>query len=50
MGWSELIITERYLRAENIGKEWHYNLPEAVFLERLGNTFKNYCSYVERQK
>lgn len=35
VGWSELKITEKYCRAEDIGKEWHYNLPEAIFIESL---------------
>lgn len=49
MNWRELKITEKYCRAEDIGKEWHYNLPEAVFIESLKRTFENYCSLTERQ-
>ena len=51
VGWSELTITEKYCRAEELGKEWHYHLPEVVFAESLKSTFENYCScsYGERQ-
>ena len=49
VGWSELTITEKYCRAEMIGKEWYYNLPEAIFAESLKSTFENYCGYSERQ-
>jgi hypothetical protein len=49
MGWSDLTIREKYCRAEDIGKEWHYNLPEAIFEESLKRTFENYCGLTERQ-
>jgi hypothetical protein len=49
MGWSELKIKEKYCRLEEIGKEWHYNLPEAIFIESLKRTFENYCGLTERQ-
>ena len=47
--WIELTITEKYCRVEEIGKEWHYNLPEAIFTESLKRTFENYCSLSERR-
>lgn len=47
--WSALTITEKYCRVEEIGKEWYYNLPEAIFNESLKKTFENYCSLTERQ-
>ena len=49
VGWSELTTTEKYCRAEGIGKEWYYNLPEGVFAESLKISFENYYSYSERQ-
>jgi len=49
VGWSELTITEKYCRAEDIGKEWHYILPEAIFVESLKNTFENFFNCNERQ-
>jgi hypothetical protein len=48
-GWNGLTITEKYCRAEEFGKEWHYNLPEALFKDILKSTFENYCCYAERQ-
>lgn len=49
VGWSELTIIEKCCRVENIGKEWYYNLPEAIFIETLKSTFENYYNYTERQ-
>ncbi len=49
VGWSSLTITEKYCRADEVGKEWHYNLPEELFKQSLRSTFENYCSYAERQ-
>ena len=41
-GWSELTITEKYCRAEQLGKEWPYNLPENLFVDSLKTTFENF--------
>ena len=49
VGWSTLTITQKYCRAEEMGKEWHYSLPEALFIESLKSTFENYCNYTERR-
>jgi hypothetical protein len=49
MGWSTLKITEKYCRAEEMGKEWYYNLPEVIFQASLRTTFENYCDYGERK-
>jgi hypothetical protein len=49
MGWHQLTITEKYCRAEEIGKEWHYHLPENIFLESLKSTFETCFSDTERQ-
>jgi len=41
-GWTELTITEKYCRAEQIGKEWLYNLPETLFVDSLKSSYENF--------
>jgi hypothetical protein len=49
VGWGNLIFTEKYCRAEEIGKEWYYNLPETLFQESLQTTFENCFSFAARK-
>jgi hypothetical protein len=49
MKWSELVITEKYCRLDDLGKEWHYSLPEPLFIDSLRSTFENYCELTDRQ-
>lgn len=35
VGWSELTITEKYCRVDDLGKEWYYHLPEAFFCRQF---------------
>ena len=49
MGWSALTITEKYCRADDLGKDWYYNMPEALFVDSLKETFENYYGYPEKK-
>lgn len=40
--WSDLIITEKYCRVENTGKDWSYNMPESLFQMSLRQFYENY--------
>ena len=46
--WRELIITEKYCRINEFGKEWYYHLPEQFFVESLLEFYKIYCDYQEQ--
>ncbi|WP_181679083.1 hypothetical protein [Candidatus Protochlamydia amoebophila] len=46
---TDLTITEKYCRAEELGKEWYYSLPESLFVESLKTTFANFYSNNEKQ-
>jgi hypothetical protein len=44
MNWAELVITEKYCSAKNTGKDWLYNLNEALFKQSLREFYENYFS------
>jgi len=48
-GWSGLTITEKYCRAEELGKEWYFNLPETLFQESIRTTFENCYGGMDRK-
>jgi DNA-binding Lrp family transcriptional regulator len=41
MNWAELVITEKYCSAKNIGKEWFYHVNEALFKQSLQECYTN---------
>jgi hypothetical protein len=41
MNWADLVITEKYCSAKNIGKEWFYHVNEALFKQSLQECYTN---------
>lgn len=40
-----LTIREKYCRAEGLGKEWYYSLPENLFKESLESSYMNFGNF-----